>query len=147
VQTRAEVHDTPPKDLWRGLGVCWITHFLPFQCSATSTPVTGLEPRKPAPTAVHARADAQDTAARLPLMAGLRWLAHRMPFHRWMPLKAVAVHALADVQDTASSALSPIAASRTSHLLPFQLSASGPPAPSPPTAMQNAADVHDTAVR
>lgn len=75
------MHDAPANDLRRGFGVRWMTHFLPFQCSATATSTGWLVPRKPGPTAVHARADAHDTAARVPLMAGLRWLAQVAPFH------------------------------------------------------------------
>src|SRR6266536_2190111 len=64
-----------------------------------------------------------------------------------MPLKPTAVHARADVQDTACRSSSPGTVARTAHLRPFQRSERAPAALSPPTAMQNVADVHDTAVR
>ena len=151
------VHDTaegqatpdrvpPPAE---GLGVAWMAHRVPFQCSAK---VPELEP----PTAVHAEADAQATPLRKPPPAeglGVAWIDHRVPFHRsargteapWLLMAwPTAVHAEGDEQDTLTSALS--LASRglgvawVAHLRLSQCSARVTTTPEPrvksPTAVQ-----------
>jgi hypothetical protein len=128
MQMRADVHDTPAKalSLLRGLGVRWMTHLVPFQCSASA-----LRREPPDPAAVHARAVAQDTPASVPRgAAGLRWMTQVMPFHRAIAPKPTAVHALADVHDTASKML-PAGVGWMAHFLPFQRSARVKPGPVP----------------
>ena len=80
----------------------------PFHCAArvTETPELLVE----FPVAVHADADAQDTALKLPCGGeGVAWMLHLVPFHRsarvLLPAPnglaaPTAVHADADVQDT-----------------------------------------------
>ncbi len=67
-----------------GLGVCWIFHFWPFQCSASVN--STLAPLVRYPTAVHAVAFAQDTSIRklaaAPLGLGVLRSFHCEPFQR-----------------------------------------------------------------
>jgi hypothetical protein len=71
VHARAEAHDTELNTLRRsgddGAGTCWMAHRLPFQRSASGT--CAPEAVTYAPTAVHARAVEQDTAASPPELA------------------------------------------------------------------------------
>jgi hypothetical protein len=81
VQAEADVHDTafrkpPPAG---GLGVAWMRHRVPFQCSARV-------PEFELPTAVHTETDVHDTPFRklncAPDGLGADWMTHRLPFHR-----------------------------------------------------------------
>ena len=60
------------------LGVDWMAHRVPFQCSAKV-------PEFEFPAAVHAEADAHATLAKKPPPAeglGVAWMRQRVPFHR-----------------------------------------------------------------
>jgi len=135
VQAEDEVHDTAFRKLNcapAGLGVAWMRHRVPFQCSAK---VPAFE----APTAVHAEADVHATPLRKPPPAaglGMAWIRHCVPFHRsarsveapWLLTTwPTAVHAEADVQDTLNSALSlaprRLGVAWMAHWLPFHRSA------------------------
>src|SRR5215471_246943 len=81
-------HETPENPLaeaWVRLGVGWMDHLVPSQCSArvaTGVPVLSVG----APTAVQAETDVHDTAFRklpcAPDGLGVAWMAHLVPFHR-----------------------------------------------------------------
>jgi len=66
------------------LGVDWMPHLVPFQCSPRVTGVLRLLIELP--TAVQAEADLHDTASRKPPCApaglGVAWMRQRVPIHR-----------------------------------------------------------------
>ncbi len=157
---RAVVHDIAARPLSgvpTGLpGVRWMAQAVPFHRSASVTMVPRARCTKP-PTAVHAPAELQDTAASTAAAGrGVRWTAQAVPFHRSASAPRVspptAAHAIADAHDTPASE-PPLPGSgtvRTVHFVPFHSSASGVvSSPSGttaarPTAMHALADVHET---
>jgi len=163
VQAVADRHDTPVSSDSSPCGCCgvaWTDHFAPFQCSAR---VSDLESEiLLSPTAVQEVADEQDTPSNsLPLVTGfgLDCSTHLVPFQRSATVSNLepvallfptAVQAVADEQDTPTRtpSLEPdgFGVGWTTHLLPFQRSASVPLGPYP-TAMQALAEEHDTPYR
>jgi len=83
VHAEADVQDTLNSGLSlaaRGLGVAWIDHVLPSQCSARGT--TAPEPRVKSPTAVQEEELEQETPANWPVRApglGLGTIDHPRP--------------------------------------------------------------------
>ena len=77
----------------------------------------------------------------------MTWARHVVPFHRsaWSPggPEPIASQALADAHDTDVSEVKPAPEAEDDQDAPFQVSTW----PSPPAAMQNAAELHDTEVR
>jgi hypothetical protein len=157
-----EVQATPNRPLAAAparLGVDWMAHLLPFQCSAKVTGVLRL--LMELPTAVQADADVHATAFRTVNWEtnggtgglGVALMRHRVPFHRsardtvlpeLFPYPPTAVHAETDVHDTAPRKL-PCAPGGLGvrwipQVVPFHRSARVPEF-EPPTA------VHDTAFR
>src|SRR6185437_6658983 len=144
-----------------GLGVFWMTHFLPFHSSA-SVLLTSLESLE-LPTAKQLVAEAQDRPVSLliglPDGFGVARTFQFLPFHSSLSGDSVAPFSVsptarqlfADVQTTVSSELicTPPGAGAVwiVHDVPFQRSASGT-APEPfgdsPTAVQADALVHQT---
>ena len=142
----------------RGFGVGWIAHVLPFQRSASVLSFL-------VPTAVHAVAERQDTAAN-PVESGLGTLigTQFVPFQRWAtapPLKPepasgppTATQKLADLQSTPASAVSLWlgGVGLIVHALPFHRSARVPLAADwveyqLPTAVQFVLATQETALR
>jgi hypothetical protein len=151
VHADADVHDTAFRELNcspEGLGVAWICHTLPFQCSAR---VPAFDP----PTAVQDEADVHDTLAKLPPPCeglGVAWISHALPFHCSARVPAfdppTAVQDEADVQDTLDSEPPPggLGVAWICHALPFHRSANVP-ALELPTAVQAEDDVHATLLK
>ena len=109
-----------------GLGVDWIDHRLPFHRSARGTSCGSAEPE---PTAMHARSEMHDTAARNALEEGRRTGDHRLPFQRsaYLLPPPTAMQAFLETHDTPPSASTPacFGTRRSIHRLPFHHSASG----------------------
>src|SRR5580700_2089616 len=160
-QELAEAHDTPLSVAPNvGVGSAWIDHELPSHASARVCEVP--MPCWELPTAVHALAEAQDTALKS-LVVGpgaVVRMPHAVPFQtsaRASLLLAVkeyptATQALAEVHDTPLSC--PPCASATvcwiDHAVPFHTSSSGAlpvEVLEYPTAMQNVAEAQETPVR
>jgi hypothetical protein len=140
VQDEADVQDTPDRAPapWVGLGVGWMRHRVPSHTSASA-------PAFEFPTAMHAEGDVHATPFRKPPPCdglGVGWIRHRLPSHRsargWnaparLTLAPTAMHADGAVQETPDRELT--AAPRglgvgwMRHVLPFQCSARGTPAP------------------
>jgi len=98
MQAEADVHDTAFRAVrWKancgigGLGVGWMVHRVPSQCSASDTksPELFWEP----PAATHAEGEVHDTAFRKLNCAseglGVRWICQVVPFHRSAKLTSV----------------------------------------------------------
>jgi len=84
MQNLAHVHDTALRKPAAGLAMGWMAHLRPFQRSASG-------PLPLYPTAVHRRADVQDTPVSammaVPAGLGVRWIRHRPPFQRSASVK------------------------------------------------------------
>jgi hypothetical protein len=156
VQDEADVQATlaklpPPCE---GLGVDWMRHRVPFQCS-TMVLALGVKASL-APTAVQEEAEIQATPSRAPPPAagfGVASIRHRVPFHRSakgtdtpeLPTAwPTPVHAEGDEHDTLNSALNlaprGLGVRWTVHLPPSRRSARVTTTPEPlvksPTAAQ-----------
>jgi len=160
----AEVHDTPLKTelmLPPRFGVPCVTHFDPFQRSAT-VKFRSAE----LPTAVHALAEVHDTPLKTEPSYGFGevWIVQRDPFHRSasvassppvaFPVDPTAVHTVAEMHDTSlntESVLAPFGVVWIVHEDPFQRSASVLYTllafPTDPTAVHAVGEVHDTSPR
>ena len=168
VHARLEVQDTPSNldsTVPIGRAVCTF-QLVPFQRSARGTVVSELFWKNP--TAVQFVADVQETSVSEALWApvglGPVWILQVVPFQRSASaavepvLKSevpTAVQFVADVHETASNELSApplgLGVDCIAQLVPFQRSARVDsvaliplPLAKAPTAMQAAADVHDT---
>jgi hypothetical protein len=163
VQADGDVQDTLANWLGAapaGLGVGWMRHRVPSQCSdkVRRTPDRLAE----YPAAVQAEDAVQSTPIRKfspPARLGVGWIAHRVPFHRsarvWtvpalLTKAPVAVQVDADGHATvfkkANCAPAGLGAGWMAHRAPFHRSASVP-AFEAPTAVQDEADVHATPLR
>ena len=167
VQLAADLHDTPDRVVPvepAGSGTDRAVQLVPFQDSATATVSGG--PVDTQPAAMHLVAVGQETpVSMLPDVPGAdAWIVQLVPSQRsisgWNPepvlTDPMAVQALADEHDTAdrdvNSAPAGLGVDWIVQLVPFQDSASGAVVPGPvpgvwPTAMQELADLHDTAVK
>jgi hypothetical protein len=158
MQDLGEVQDTPRRPLAAAptrLGVDWMAHWVPFQCSARVSGVLRL--LMELPTAVQADADVQATPLRkencAPAGLGVALIDQRVPFQRsargvdasWLLTACpTAVHAGGDEQDTLTSALSlarrGLGMAWMAHLLPSHCSARATTTPERlvkfPTAVQ-----------
>jgi hypothetical protein len=154
MQSVAEVHATLARLLVRaplGLGVGWIVHVMPFQCSASVVP--SLDP-----TAVHAVTEVHETPLRLllvaPLGAGVRWVVQLLPSQvsdevsvSWLASVELptSMHEVADVH---ARPLAALGAGMVVQVLPSIRSATEPSASEPlgscPMARHAVAEVHDT---
>ena len=126
VHAVAEVHDTPRRLLLGGplgLGVVWIVQLVPSYRSA-NVPRLPM-PGPVSPTAVHALADMQETAFRLPPL-GVVWIVQVLPSHRSAsPPNPTAMHAVADLHETPFR-LPPLGVVSIVQVLPSHRSASCP---------------------
>jgi hypothetical protein len=140
-----DVQDTPNRPLAAAparLGVDWMAHLVPFQCSARVTGVLRLLIELP--TVVQAAADVHDTALRRVNWKayggiaglGVGWICHLVPFHcsarvpTGVPMLVgapTAVQAEDDVHATASRkplfALDGLGVAWMAHRAPFHRSA------------------------
>src|SRR5215467_11216344 len=167
MQDLGDVQDTPNRPLAAAparLGVDWMAHLLPFQCSARVTGVLRLLIELP--TEVQAAADMHDTAFRMVNWKancgmgglGVDWMCQLVPSQRsargktrsspeLLPWPPTAVHAETDVHDTAFRKLNcapdGLGVAWMRHRAPFHRSASVP-AFELPTAKQEDAEVQAT---
>jgi hypothetical protein len=169
VQEVADGQDTPsrsPCAVPVGLGVVWMDQAVPFQVSA-SVDVSPVEASLMyEPTAVHAVADRHETPSKEACMPGaglgVGWIDQWVPFQcsasgtssdEFVAAAPTAVQEVADEHETADRELSPapgLGVGWIDQRVPFQCSASGTLWAGRlgfgwyPTAVQEAADRHDT---
>src|SRR5579884_2819171 len=153
MQSVADTHDTPLTPPFNGV----IDHFTPFHCSPSGA-LGKVDPwvtPQTVPTAMHAVADAHDTAVSMAPPAGVGdgtsdqadpfqcstsvalFFASRPP---------TAVQSVADTHETPNSPsrFDGEGEGTVDHAVPFQCCTSVPLKSAPPTAVQSVADTHDT---